>query len=221
MSVPEETWLKIFVGAAKSAAAGANHDKADKYWNLAKGSRGEKLPDKISALVSRGLNSITISERLFGGTRPYYFQECNVSMTTYLLWAEGKSVLVQKFDNCKNYEPLQFINLTLYAIINGAQRLKLDSMANVNNHGYHEPLFEIGFFIGKSTFFKTVKKLDITDPKTMKPHEANIAREISNKNYKTNLSSALYRLLASGNLQIIEYEAKLGSPSERLKAGSL
>jgi hypothetical protein len=81
--------------------------------------------------------------------------------------------------------------------------------------------FEIGFYSGKSTFIKTIKKLDITDPKTMKPHEANIAREISYKNYKTNFSSALYKLLASGNLQIIEYESKLGSPSERLKAGSL
>jgi hypothetical protein len=141
VSVPEETWLRIFVGAAKSAAAGANHDKADKYWNLAKERRGEKLPDKITALVRRGLNSVTISERFFGGTRPYYFQECNVSITTYLLWAEDKSVLVQKFDDCKNYEPLKFTNRTLYAIINGAQRLKLDSMRNVNNHGYHEPVF--------------------------------------------------------------------------------
>jgi tetratricopeptide (TPR) repeat protein len=54
--IPENDWQQLFMGAGNSASARGNYNIARKYWNLAKGSRGEKVDDKVE------LNLLSILE---------------------------------------------------------------------------------------------------------------------------------------------------------------
>ena len=101
------------------------------------------------------------------------------------------------------------------------EEIRLDTIKNVNNHGYHKGVDELVFYTKKGSFSKTIKKLDLTDPATRKPHDRRISPATSLANYKQNIATSLSKLLTAVIIQVEEYEIKLSSPSERLKVGKL
>ena len=219
--VPERDWFKMFMGAGNAAGVGKITDTTLKYWNLAMGGKGERLLDKINSLLEFGMNSVTITTNYYLG-RTLRIGGCSSNVTTHLLWINNGDLFVQKFDECGNYPPFKFENSGLLTLKNKKiAEIKLDTIKDVNNHGYHEGVDELVFYTKKGSFSKTVNKLDFTDPATKKPHNSRISPATSLANYKKNIATSLSKLLTEGNMQIKEYEIKLSSPSERFKVGKL
>jgi hypothetical protein len=77
---------------------------AQKYWNLAMGSRGETLDEKISFLKDYGVKDLIIYNS-YAYTVPYVIGGCSPTTTKYLIWIKDKKTYVQKFNNCNTFKP--------------------------------------------------------------------------------------------------------------------
>jgi len=105
-----QKWFSALYSAGNLASKMAyiRHDArelAEKYWNLAMGSRGETLDEKISFLKDYGVKNLIIYHS-YAYTVPYVIGGCSPTMTKYLLWIKDKKTYVQKFNNCDTFKPL-------------------------------------------------------------------------------------------------------------------
>lgn len=221
-TISEDVWVRMFMGAGNAADAGDNGAKARKYWNLATGNKGERRSDKINYLREYGINPITITMSGFSGTMPSYYRACTISATLYLIWVGKNGIFVQKFDDCNNYPPFKLKDSVISSLLeNKLEKIKGETIENTNSHGNEAPTFEIVLYSLNSPVTKTIKSLDLIDPRNLKPHDPRISSQTSLENYKKNILTYLSKLLAAGNERIAEYETKLGSADERLKIGKL
>jgi hypothetical protein len=106
----EDKWISTLYSAGNLASkmAYSRHDArdlAEKYWNLAMGSRGETLDEKISFLKDYGVKDLIIYHS-YAYTVPYVIGGCSSILTKYLLWIKDKKTYVQKFNNCNTFKPL-------------------------------------------------------------------------------------------------------------------
>jgi len=105
-----EKWL-IALHSAGNLAGKMTYLRGDasqlsqKYWNLAMGSKGETLEEKIRFLKDYGVKDLIIYHS-YAYTVPYVIGGCSPTMTKYLLWIKDQKTYVQKFNNCDAFKPL-------------------------------------------------------------------------------------------------------------------
>lgn len=221
-----QKWLSTLYSAGNLASkmTYARNDAsqlAQKYWNLAMGSKGETLEEKISFLKNYGVKDIIIYHS-YAYTVPYVIGGCSPTMTKYLLWIKDKKTYVQKFNNCDTFKPLVMdkSNLAQFYLKqkNNIIKQKFITFLRVFDAGE----YDLDFIDQTGKIAKThFQSHDLIKPE----NEVNgyQIKDLDNAlvSYNKNVNSSLGKLVNMVWSDISQYDSKMDSNAMRAKIGML
>jgi len=194
---------------------------AQKYWNLALGSRGETLEEKISFLKDYGVNDLIIYHS-YAYTVPYVIGGCSPTKTKYLLWVKDKKTYVQKFNNCDTFKPLvieksdlaQFYPKQKDSVI----KQRFITFLRVFDAGEYDLDFIDQTGMVTNTHFRAHDLIQPKNDASGYPYKDLDKALVS---YNKNMNSSLGKLVNMVWSDVSQYDTKMDSNAVRAKIGKL
>ncbi|MBC7757343.1 MAG: hypothetical protein H7069_00695 [Phormidesmis sp. FL-bin-119] len=194
---------------------------AQKYWNLALGSRGETLEEKISFLKDYGVNDLIIYHS-YAYTVPYVIGGCSPTKTKYLLWVKDKKTYVQKFNNCDTFKPLvieksdlaQFYPKQKDSVI----KQRFITFLRVFDAGEYDLDFIDQTGMVTNTHFRAHDLIQPKNDVSGYPYKDLDKALVS---YNKNMNSSLGKLVNMVWSDVSQYDTKMDSNAVRAKIGKL
>jgi|GEM_PF-1865170 len=220
----DSEWFDV-LNAAGNIVKGHN-----KYWNLAFGTKAEKLPEKITTLKEMGVKNL-LTYKVFQNTdvaawpadsNSFYSKSGQV-----LVWAINNNVFMQAFDDCTTYKPVNLHDNILYDLLNNHYEAVINK--NFRQVGFmpnDEARYKFTFYRDNNIFTKEWCGITyFTEPKaTRSSYAAATGKKFINRdsiNYKYNMdtyfSKLFFRILIDEKI----YNEKINSSAEKALVGKL
>jgi hypothetical protein len=192
---------------------------AQKYWNLAMGSRAEKLEEKISFLKDYGVKDLIIYHS-YAYTVDYVIGGCSPTMTKYLLWFKDKKTYVQKFNNCETFKPLVIEKSELAEFY----PLQKDSVTKQKFITFYRVFdageYDLDFIDQTGSTAKThFQAHDMIEPKNDLSGRPLKDLDKALVSYSKNVNSSLGRVVKMVWSDVGAYDSQMDSNTERAKVG--
>ncbi|MES2456116.1 MAG: hypothetical protein V4594_11260 [Bacteroidota bacterium] len=192
---------------------------AQKYWNMAMGSRAEKLEDKIAFLKDYGVKDLIVYHS-YAYTVPYVVEGCSPTMTKYLLWFKDKKTYVQKFNNCEAFKPLVIENSELAAFYpkqkDSVIKQKFITFIRVFDAGEYDLDFIDQTGTTAKTHFQAHALVEPKNEATGSPYKDLDKAMVS---YNKNVNSSLGKVVKMVWSDVSQYDRQLDSNAARAKVG--
>lgn len=109
--IDNENWFYLLKKAGQVAFDLNNFASARWYWNMAYGTRAEKLEDKVTFLQDLGVNLICKYSKDSGGFWNIITGgKCTTNNKSVLIWFQNNNIYYQLFTDCDTYKPLKINN---------------------------------------------------------------------------------------------------------------
>ncbi|TSJ40458.1 hypothetical protein FO440_11930 [Mucilaginibacter corticis] len=211
-------------------AAGIIVKGHNKYWNLAFGTKAEKLPEKITTLKEMGVKNL-LTYKVFQNTDvaawPADSNSCYSKSGQILVWAINNNVFMQAFDDCTTYKPVNLHDNVLYDLLNNHYEAIMNK--NFRELGFMssaETRYKFTFYSDNNIFVKEWCGISyFTDPKSNRTadyiakHKNSIDSQtiIYNYNMSIYFSKLFLRIFEDDKI----YNEKINSSAEKGLVGKL
>ena len=192
---------------------------AQKYWNLAMGSRGETLDEKISFLKDYGVKDLIIYHS-YAYTIPYVIGGCSPTTTKYLLWVKGEKTYVQKFNNCETFKPLVIDKSDLAAFYPNQKDTIVKQKLITFHRVYDAGEYDLDFIDNTGTVAKThFQAHDLIKPKNDIGGYPYKDLDKALVSYGKNINSSLGKLVNMVWSAVKQYDTEMDANVVRAKIG--
>jgi len=217
-----QNWKFLLSRAGDAASRSDQLTAAMRYWNLVKGSYGEKINDKIEFLKDMGVKWY-YTYRAFetGGSNVIIVGECTAGDTQYLMWMHNGKCYIQAFNECDTFKPVGYVDNELYKLYTGnADTIAKEEIFHLKAGSAHCLNFSFNF-PANGEISQSFDINDITDYKTdTLPYIRLQERRLVDK-YHHNMLTMLKRLNMLSYAVVKRYTEFIHSAPERAKIGRL
>jgi len=224
VEISADQWKSVLRRAADMGWRCDNADLAVRYNNMALGTKGEKLREKIEFLgqldVKRYYIYLPYST---GGTgHSLVVGGCSLSDIRYLIWFHNDKCFVQQFDDCESYKPVQFTDTALYRLFDSSREEMIGEKITRLKVGYNHVMhYSITFPSDSGEVNKDFSINDVGEYKVGSKEYKRLMEVNQLDQYLHNMQTKL-RLFNEYSYALIEkYNKFLNSTSERQKVGRL
>jgi tetratricopeptide (TPR) repeat protein len=224
MSYLSTSWDGLLKRAGQSAYQARRWDLAKTYWNMAYGTKAEKLADKILFLQTQGLTSIYSYEKL-NNSNTYTMLDvggCTSNTRKVLIWFQEGRMFLQLFTDCDTYRPINFDNKELADFYsNNIAKMVGEDIKSFQKQPSHVQTYSLEFFDGSKSVKKTFNIMfDLAPPtKTYSKLELETTFKHVLGTYEANKKAALGSLLVETEQAVDHYLEIIESGSEKLRVG--
>jgi len=193
---------------------------AQKYWGMIRGSRGEKMEEKISFLKELGVKDLIVYYPHGGHTSVYVVKGCTSNITKYLIWINGLKTYVQKFEECNSYKPVAIPNSSIAEFFPANKQTIATEKLNIIVRTTHMAIDDLTFIDNKGIYYQTTcYEFDLLDPDPDKKKRPIDEVNIPILNYQRNMETKLSKLIPMLHEAVDQYRAILSSGKERSLIG--
>lgn len=223
--ISDEELLPVLYSAAEAATQLEGKTQhfnplAKKYWGMIRGSKGEKMEEKITFLKDLGIKDLIVYYPHGGMTSSYVIRGCSSNITKYLIWLQGTKTYIQQFDECNSYKPVLIPNSPINQYFSNYKQLiateKLLRVKRISDMG----VYDLTFIDGKGVYYQTTyHDFDLSDPDPDKKKQPIEEVNIPILDYKRNMETKLSKLIPMIGDGISQYRAAITSGKERTMIG--
>ncbi|TCD01301.1 hypothetical protein [Pedobacter psychroterrae] len=224
VEISADQWESVLRRAADMGWRCDNTNLAVRYNNMALGTKGEKLREKIEFLAQLDVEQyyIYLPSSIGGTGHSLVVGGCSLSDTRYLIWFHKDKCFVQKFDDCESYKPAQFTDTALYNLFDSSSEEMIGEKITRLKVGYNHVMhYSITFPSDSGEVSRRFSINDVSEYKAGSKEYKRLSEVNQLDQYLHNMQTKL-KLFNEYSYALIEkYNKFLNSAVERQKVGKL
>ncbi|MGY4383583.1 hypothetical protein ACVWYN_000602 [Pedobacter sp. UYP24] len=226
-SVDQQVWFNTLVSAGNahsklSQKLSSSSGIAQYYWNMAYGTKGERLEEKIEFLKDMGVKDLVVYFPHGGMTTEYVLGGCSNNETKFLMWVFGSKTFIQKFDDCYSYKPFAMEKSPFASFyLKHKQQIyheKLKRFKRLSDSGIYDLTF---ITEGKTVYETQFHEYDLTDPDPGKKKRPIEEINIPILDYQKNMETQLSKLIPMIRNEINRYLNRINAGENLSAVGKL